>query len=200
MKYISSVKKSVTSKFSISKDSHGFTLIEIIVVFGVMAILSSIGIASFVNYSKAQQVSGATNEIKTMLLTARSRALSQLKLGQCKESDAALEGYRVVMCAYASSCSTSCISTDDYEMQILCADPSGNGTITDVVDSQKLPTNVAIVNPNISQSSTTASCFLFNTTTGGVSTNVSSGKTPRVGISGYGITKTISVSQTGVIQ
>lgn len=55
----------------------GFTLIEILVVISVTGILSAIGIASFVSYSRQQQVTQAVNDLKNNLRIAQSKALTQ---------------------------------------------------------------------------------------------------------------------------
>jgi prepilin-type N-terminal cleavage/methylation domain-containing protein len=58
---------------------NGFTLIELIVVFTVIAILSTIGTVSFVSYSRQQSLSQATNDLVQTLNTAKSLSASQLK-------------------------------------------------------------------------------------------------------------------------
>lgn len=64
-------KKSAQSK------AKGFTLIELLVVFSVTSILSAIGIASFVNYSRQQTLSQATSALKNHLRFAQGKALVQ---------------------------------------------------------------------------------------------------------------------------
>jgi prepilin-type N-terminal cleavage/methylation domain-containing protein len=60
-------------------DKKGFTLIELIVVFTVLAILSTIGTISLVSYSRAQTLNQATNDLVQTLDTAKSLSGSQLK-------------------------------------------------------------------------------------------------------------------------
>jgi prepilin-type N-terminal cleavage/methylation domain-containing protein len=62
-----------------SLDKKGFTLIELIVVFTVIAILSTIGTVSFVSYSRTQSLNQATNDLVQALTTAKSLSASQLK-------------------------------------------------------------------------------------------------------------------------
>lgn len=57
--------------------SKGFTLIELLVVISVTGILSAIGIASFVSYSRQQQVTQAVNDLKNNLRIAQGKALTQ---------------------------------------------------------------------------------------------------------------------------
>jgi prepilin-type N-terminal cleavage/methylation domain-containing protein len=61
------------------KSQKGFTLIELIVVFTVMAILSTIGVASFVSYSRSQALNQTTSDLVQTLNTAKSLSASQLK-------------------------------------------------------------------------------------------------------------------------
>src|SRR5579872_2992923 len=61
----------------------GFTLIELLIVFSIMTILLSVGVASFVAYSRSQSVDTTMKDFKQALFTARSRALSQLRDTAC---------------------------------------------------------------------------------------------------------------------
>lgn len=70
------IKKRILFKLSNPK---GFTLIELIIVFTLISLLSVISIQSFVDYNRKQALAAATNAIVTALNTARSRALSQVK-------------------------------------------------------------------------------------------------------------------------
>ena len=58
---------------------NGFTLIELIVVFTVIAILSTIGTVSFVSYSRTQTLNQATSDLVQTLNLAKSLSASQLK-------------------------------------------------------------------------------------------------------------------------
>ena len=57
----------------------GFTLIELMVVFSILAVLSTIGVAAFVSFSRTQTLNAAASDIKSMLNLAKSRAYSQVK-------------------------------------------------------------------------------------------------------------------------
>lgn len=72
----------------------GFTLIELLVVFSITGILSAIGVVGFVSFNQSQTISSSANEVVTILNLAKSRALSQVKLGSCTSSQS-LEGYEV---------------------------------------------------------------------------------------------------------
>ncbi|MDO8270251.1 MAG: prepilin-type N-terminal cleavage/methylation domain-containing protein [Candidatus Levybacteria bacterium] len=59
--------------------NKGFTLIEILVVFSVITILSAVGIASFASYSRTQQVAQSANSVKLLISQARFNAISTVK-------------------------------------------------------------------------------------------------------------------------
>ena len=84
------------------KKNHGFTLIELIVAFSIISILSSIGIASFVGYNTEQEFRGAYLEFASNISLAKSNALAQVKPDQCTDpvnpsNSKVLVGYRVVI-------------------------------------------------------------------------------------------------------
>src|SRR5579872_5583919 len=97
----------VNHQSSIINHQWGFTLIELIVVFSVMVILSSIGIASFVVYSHSQAVDTNMKEFKTMLFTARSNALSQLRDTGCFANGFTGQGYQLAGYQVVACCSFS---------------------------------------------------------------------------------------------
>ncbi|MCL5439270.1 MAG: prepilin-type N-terminal cleavage/methylation domain-containing protein [Patescibacteria group bacterium] len=76
-----------------SKENYGFTLIELIIVFSVIAILSIIGIAAFASYSRTQALNAGVLDVVTMLNLARSRASSQVKPKNCEVTSLSLNGY-----------------------------------------------------------------------------------------------------------
>lgn len=185
--------------------SFGFTLIELIVVFSVMVILSSIGIASFVVYSHSQAVDTNMKEFKTMLFTARSNALSQLRDSSCFSNGFTGQGYQlagyqvVACCSFGSLCLTKQCNTssNSYELQAVYSYPDGSGETDQTCLGKKFTDpNITIV----TSSKTTATYFFFSSVTGTVTTNAQNGQTPEIGFSGYGITKVASISATGVIK
>jgi prepilin-type N-terminal cleavage/methylation domain-containing protein len=70
----------------------GFTLIELMTSITIMSILSTIGIASFVSYSRIQLLSNATQDVATSLQLAKASAVSQVKPITCIGT---LIGYQV---------------------------------------------------------------------------------------------------------
>jgi prepilin-type N-terminal cleavage/methylation domain-containing protein len=87
-------------------NNNGFTIIELIVVFSVIAVLSTVGIASFVSFSRAEELQTATNDYINTLNLAKARALSQVKPVGCQ---GALSGYRVDL-----------VSNQKYALFVVC--------------------------------------------------------------------------------
>ncbi len=123
----------------------GFTLIELMIVISVTAVLGTLGIAGFTSYNKIQTLQSAANDVTTILNLARSRALSQVKLGStCKTQT--LEGY-----------GTEIFSNNSYSLKIYCPRPT-----SEVLDKKTLPQGITF------KSSPTT--FFFPVLTGGVET------------------------------
>lgn len=155
----------------------GFTLVELIIVFSIMAILAAGGFAGFVNYSRIQSVNTAGLEVVTMLNVAKSRAFTQVN--PCP-STSPITGYAVVLC-YSGQCTNT--RGSDYELEAFC----GSGGIIRI-DDKKLPSNVTF------DSSVSTSKFFFNVLTGGVT------GAGTIKINGYGLqTKIITVDGIGKI-
>lgn len=181
----------------------GFTLIELMVVFSIMTILSAVGIAGYVNYSHSQEIDTAAKDFRGLLFTARSRAQSQLRDSSCYSSGFTgqgyeLKGYQVVACCSFALCSQASCGTigNNYELQAVYGYPDGSGKTTQTCEVKKFPsTNIRFA----SDTNTTATYFFFASVTGAVSTNAS-GNTAKIGLSAYSLSRNISVSTTGVIQ
>lgn len=154
----------------IIRKSVGFTLIELMVAISITAVLGTLGIAGFTSYNKAQALQTSTNEVVTMLNSAKSRAQSQVKLGSvCNElSPYLLKGYKVEILA----------SDETYLLKILC-----EGTADEVITKKTLPPNVIFTSGE--------SSFFFPVQKGGVETVGS------ITISSGGKTRTITVNSLG---
>lgn len=61
------------------RGSAGFTIIELLVVFSLIAMLSGIGLVSFVNYSRSQAIIQSANNFKLLITQARFDAISSVK-------------------------------------------------------------------------------------------------------------------------
>ncbi len=162
---------------TIFKQKKGFTLIELIVVFSVIAILSTIGVASFVSYSRAQTLQQATNDFVNVLNTAKARSVSQIKPSQCN-SASTLDGYVVIVN----------IAGNSYTLNVICS-----GTTTPLSQPFTLPANVSF-NSATGIPPTTTTSILFSVLTGGVI------GTGNIVLSSYGQTKTATVTSVGGIQ
>lgn len=169
--------------FSIRKPK-GFTLIEMIVVITVIAIISSVGIASFVDYSRNQEVNKAVSDMANILQEARSRATSQVKPDVVACRNNTLSRYRVALC---QTDKTQCLGINKqnyhYELQVDC---EGNYTF---IESGKLSTssNISFI------TSDDGKVFSFPIITGGATAG-------SIGISGYGKpVKTITIEANGKI-
>lgn len=148
-------KRNLLKKFQIL---DGFTLIELLVVMSVMAILSAIGIAAFVEYSHIQAVNSAVLGVETMLQTARSDALSQITARNGSNQPLcsngySLTGYEVQICP---SGSTNC---GDYKLNVTCGGSDLNSF--NPIESKNLPNNPHLY-------FTDSGSFTFSVLTGGV--------------------------------
>lgn len=155
----------------------GFTLIELIVVFSVIAIISTIGLASFVGYSRSQTLNQASIDLSTYLSTAKSKASSQIKPSAQCNNTTVLDGYSVSINIAASS----------YSLNVVC---SGS---TFVLTTAKLPAGVTFNSAVASPPTTTTNVFfaILNSSVTG---------TGNIVLTGYSQTKTITVNSLGVIQ
>lgn len=99
----------INIKFPHLINKDGFTIIELVVSFSIIAVLSTIGIAAFGNYSRAQTLQQATNNLITTLNTAKARAVAQVKPNDCITPVVkTLSGYKVVL------------TKNSYRLQAIC--------------------------------------------------------------------------------
>src|SRR5690348_1214001 len=103
--------------------SRGFTFIELIIVFTVMVIVGTVGLASLVDYSHSQEVSSAALDLKTLIQQTRSNAIAQVKPASCPTdlsnpaNNSTLLGFEFDVCAGAAfGKPAACKNTDDYEV------------------------------------------------------------------------------------
>lgn len=154
----------------------GFTIIELIVVFSILVILSTLGIVAFVNYSRIQALNAAASDVVTMLQTAKSRAQSQVKpdSGVCASSP--LDSYKVTISP----------ANQMYKLETIC----GGNTLSPPIETKTLPQNIVFANP------TAETPFTFKLLTGGVEGALPTGTS--ITINGYnGQIKTITVYSDG---
>lgn len=161
------------SSFIIRK-SAGFTLIELMVVLSITAVLGTAGIAGFVTYNQIQSLQSAANEVASTLNVARSRALSQVKLGaSCTAGSQILEGYSVDIS----------VSEKSYTLNSRCS------AVSSVLEKKTLPENITFKNPP----DTSPTSFFFPVLLSGV-------QSPgQIVVSGFGREKTIKINSLGGI-
>lgn len=167
--------RKITALFGISK--KGFTLIELIVVFSVIAIISTIGVAAFVGYSRTQALNQASIDLSTYLSTAKSRASSQIKpSAQCNDTTI-LDGYSVSVNIIANT----------YSLNVVCSGA------TFALTTVKLPNGITFNSGSATPPTTTTGVFfaILNSSVTG---------TGNIVLTGYGQTKTITIDSLGVIQ
>lgn len=154
-------------------ENKGFTLIELIVVFGTIAFISTIGIASYVNYSQSQSIQAATQDLVTTIQLAKSRANSQVKppLSYCQGQ---LDGYSVVIS----------ILNNQYSLGVVCG---GNAPYP--LSTTKLPNNI-----RFDQATTSVTKLFFAIITGAVEGN------GIIAITGYSKTKCITIDSVGIMK
>lgn len=172
------------ARLEIKDFSKGFTLIELLWSIAIGAILSTIGIAAFLNYSKTQALSAAVGDVSSLLQLAKSRAQSQVKPDICGNTEQ-FNGYQVVICSIGS-----CLSVDaDYELDVMCGGVSKSPSIS----KKKFPTNITV-----DTEKTTVRGILFNVISGNVTFTGANGSGD-IFIKGYGMCKEVSVKDQGVI-
>lgn len=155
------------------KFSNGFTLLELIIVFSVIAIISTVGIAAFVNYSKQQTLQASYLDILSVLNAAKSYSISQTKPQACGVNP--LEGYKVSFDLF----------NDKYSLSAQCEG------YEETLKTGVMPENIAF-----NDTLTTNSTILFPVLSNGVSDCSS---TCTITIEGYDDQRVITVTGSGLI-
>jgi len=171
--------------FPVLKKSEGFTLLELIVVFSIIAILSTIGVASYTSYARQQLLQGAVNDLSAVLNTAKSKASAQVKPSTCLGS---LQGYGVTIYKTAVGSHVA----NSYTLSASCS-----GNVSPIESpSVNLPTGVTF------DSSTDTSSIFFSVLTGAVNLTGPAGNIGSIVLAEAGLTakKTITVDEAGVIE
>ena len=130
--YISNVKIRIST-------SLGFTLIELLVAFSIMAVVTGLGLTSFVSISRKQVIYESINNLKQAADQARFNAISVVKPSSCG-SASALSSYVLSICYNANS---ACPSFDNK--YLVTANCSGNAPVE--ISSKLLPSNIVFLPP-----------------------------------------------------
>lgn len=127
-------KKTISSFSSLS----GFTILELLVVFSLMTVISGIGFLSFVSYSRNQILIQAASDLRQAVELARFNAQSNVKPAVCGSDS--LESYTLKFCTH-NNCLGISGTTDgqSYVMLATC------GAQNPLILSKKLPQNVTFV-------------------------------------------------------
>lgn len=89
----------------------GFTLIELVLVIGIISIVSVFGFAAIGQLTGSQDFDSATNDFINLVYEAKSNTLSQIKSGgNCSATD--LMGYKITV--------DNTVSPVSYKMEIIC--------------------------------------------------------------------------------
>lgn len=110
---------------NVSGNSLGFTLLELVVSFGIIGVLSVIGFASFTAYSRSQILDQAATQVRTALEETKFNSLSRVKPSFCLDTEP-ISGFEFILCETVDG---TC--TGDYEVRALCTTTDGNlyGTV-----------------------------------------------------------------------
>ncbi|HWY79694.1 MAG TPA: GspH/FimT family pseudopilin [Candidatus Sulfotelmatobacter sp.] len=147
-----------------------FTLIELLVVFSLIGLLTALGIASYSSYNATQSVQSSANDLATFLQTAESRSISQVVPSSCSNP---VTGYEVDVTPNGKQ----------YTLFAVCG-------LKQVITTNQLPSNVSFTgasDPSV----------VFAISSGVVITPKITPAT--ISIAGYGKSKTIRVSGTGIV-
>jgi Tfp pilus assembly protein FimT len=129
---------------------RGFTLVEMLLVFALMVIMITMGIASFTSYGKRQDLQTAVSGVTSYLNLAKSRSASQVKPSQCGIGQ--LQGYIVGVTvgggAYtlrvACGGSSYLISSDNLPKNITFLTGSSNQIFFNVLDGTAVPGSILV--------------------------------------------------------
>lgn len=153
------------------KSQFGFTFIELIIVLSVTAIISVIGIVSFVSYNQTQALNTAAEDIVSMFNLAKSRAASGVKPSTAPCSVETLNGYQISIS----------IVNKTYRLDAVCS--SG----TSLILTSTLPNT-----DQISFSNPTDMTFFYAVLTGGFTKS-----SDTIDLTGFNKSKTITIDSLG---
>lgn len=132
----------------------GFTLLELIVTMTVASILFGVGIPSLISTLRTNRLAGATNELISTLIYARSEAIKRsVPVGVCRSSDGAAcvtsgsAGWAIGWLVYVDVDRSSALNTGDIVLTTHEAlDSSITLTGNNNVANQVLFTSIGLAN------------------------------------------------------
>ena len=113
----------------------GFTILELLVAFSLIAVVTGVGFVSFVSYSRKQILVQAASDLKQAVDLARFNALSNVKPAACGSTDQLLS-YTVNFCINNNPSCDPGLNGIGYQIHASC------GAQKPLVLSKKLPQNV----------------------------------------------------------
>ncbi|OGH09979.1 MAG: hypothetical protein A2152_03435 [Candidatus Levybacteria bacterium RBG_16_35_6] len=163
------------------RNQRGFTLVELIIVLTIIAILSSIGIASFVESSRNASLQTAQDKLVSMINVAKSRALSQTTPPDSSKCIGTLRGYEIFFPTSSMVCLTAICSISPTRATVDCDMGIDSFTFSDDELSFSNPLPDPFYFPILSD------------TIEGLNSPV------QIDITGYGKQKSIIVNPSGVV-
>lgn len=165
------------SRIFVSLNSQsGFTLIEILVVFSIVAILAGIGMASFASYSRSQRLIQSANNIKLLVSEARFNSLSSVKTNKDQNGNTVTCGSESLV-----GYSLDILGSNQIELDLQCVNLSPM-----LVKLLTMPSGYTFGN----STSCTQIHFDSLTATGG-------GLPCKIELTGFGQTKTLTIDAAG---
>lgn len=170
----------------------GFTLIELIVAFSIVAILSVVGIASFVSYSRAQAVDAEAEQVIAALNLAKAKAQAQVKPEGCTTSTDPARHYTLNSYRFFVS-----NSNERFRVRAMCVPPGGSVAQEFDIDLEGTSQDYHQVPSPIDITASIANID-FNVISGDVSADATITLTGNW--TGQNIVKTITIQRNGNIQ
>jgi len=161
----------------------GFSLIELLVTFSMVAIISGIGFASFVGQSRRQAIVQSRLDVKQAVEVARFNAISNVKPAGCNTGT--LASYIISFCIADNPSCTTAGDGNGYEVKAVC------GSQKILVLSKNLSQNL-----NFTDFGVTTLCqdVTFNAVS-----SVISGTPCQITVSGYSRNSTVNISRQGFV-
>lgn len=152
---------------------------ELLVSISIVVVLTGVGLAAFVSYSRSQALEQTAKDLKSGVEKAKFNNLSQIKPSGCVGP---FTGYRIHFCVTSKA---NCQNTYDFEIDYQY---SSADTCATSIYTYKLPKNV-------SYSSSSVNCDIAIKSVSGAVSSVPA-LPCTIGITGYGLSKTLVIDSS----